>query len=187
MSSTTFWGQSRCASRNTVFCFKLSLVLPNSHSFYFNSQTMAEPQKFPILVHLWARVLDSVPAVPFFGLDVGLTIVSMVFLTIVRYTALHVLEYVWDWPSAAEEDRTWMAASSFSSITHSSMLCPALFSCLISQPYRPHAPMPDGAADRPWRKAVTALLQFCTGYMVYDAVINIVLPKYPNLTGTDYM
>ena len=54
---------------------------------------------------------------------------------------------------------------------HSLLLCPALWQTLRSQPYKPSASIVN--APKYYQEAVTALLQLCSGYMVYDFVYMI--------------
>ncbi len=63
-----------------------------------------------------------------------------------------------------------MAACTTSSC-HSLVLVPSLWAALRDQPYKPSASI--SSAPQYYKDAVTALLSFCTGYMVYDFIFML--------------
>lgn len=139
----------------------------------------------PILCRFWKGLLNALPQFQVFGLDVSLTIASALFLTGVRFFAEYILLVrVFGWP--AEHSYTKSAAASCGSIFHSLNLVPALYQCFASHIYRPTEALLD--APTWWQQSVNALLQFCTGYMIYDTIINILwLNADTGLSAEDLM
>jgi TLC domain len=143
----------------------------------------------PALCQYWRSIAKSLPQLRLFGLDVSLTIASALFLGAVRFLAEYVMVACFGWPENAFVTKN--AAASVAAIVHSVQLVPALYMCFAScRAYNPSQMMKDEIAEW-WEEAVTALLQFCTGYMVYDGLLNIVWLKTHmadvTLEGSDYM
>lgn len=66
------------------------------------------------------------------------------------------------------------AAASVAGVVHSSLLCPGLIAAFWSHSYNPSEHM-SKAPHRWWQQSVDALLQFCTGYMIYDAIFIVMM------------
>jgi hypothetical protein len=137
----------------------------------------------PFVTRLWLYVYKSIPSikVPFLNLDIGFALFSSFILTCIRYTAEYVLQTYFGWPSeGTDATYTKEAAASCASICHSTTLCTGLIVAFLSQPYDPAGSLKE--SPKYYQGYVNALLQFCTGYMVYDAVINILWLRtdFPN-------
>lgn len=130
----------------------------------------------PALCQFWRSLERSLPRFPMSGLHFGLTIVTFVVLTVLRYVTEYTLIYAFGWPMDAME--TKLASGSITgAFFHSSNLVPVLY-LLFSSPaiqYHPSAKMSDSPVW--WQETAHAMLQFCTGYMLYDGLINILLLK----------
>lgn len=144
--------------------------------------------EMPKILKFWRTLYRSLPHTGSF--DVSLTICTVLFLSFLRVVIFqNILTHVFDWPSAAETASvTKNAAASMISIFHSVNLVPALVVAFSVQGYLPYSQRLD-AASQAWQDAVTALLQFCTGYMVYDGIFIILEGIYDEdgLDGADYM
>jgi len=133
-----------------------------------------QPVKIPAICQFWRTVAGSLPTkLSIGGLDVSMTVASALFLAAARYTAEFVLVNVFGWPFNSMITKS--AASSCGSIVHSTLLLPGLFACFLSNKYNPTERLKD--APLWWQETVTALLQFCTGYMLYDGIVNIIWLK----------
>lgn len=77
------------------------------------------------------------------------------------------------WPDGADKDQICIYLTS---IVHSTTLCPPLLVLLLTQPFRPSAPM--NGAPKWWQSSANALLEFCTGYMLYDGLHNGLFLNY---------
>lgn len=134
-----------------------------------NGKTFREA-KIPALCEFWRTLASRLPVAKVWGLDVSLTVASALVLALVRFAAEFVMVRVFSWPENSFVTKN--AASSVASIFHSLQLVPALAACFLSSPnYNPSQKMSEAAVW--WQGTVTALLQFCTGYMIYDALLNI--------------
>jgi hypothetical protein len=122
----------------------------------------------PAVAQFWQRLSRASPHMKFPNshLEIGFTIVSALFLIGIRLISLQILERLFGWPT--NSSLTDEAAASMSGIVHSSLLCPGLIVAFQSHTYSPSEPM-SKAPTKWWQEMVDALLQFCTGYMIYDA------------------
>jgi hypothetical protein len=138
----------------------------------------------PIAKH-WVRLYRSVPRVDLPGTNVSIsfTLCSAALLYSVRLAIRYVLVSLLEWPQ--DYEGTHEAPGSLAAVFHSLNLLPGLFVALATQPYEPTGHL--STAPRWWRDLVDALMQFCTGYMIYDSVASFLLVKGLNLEGTDYM
>lgn len=122
----------------------------------------------PAIAQFWRSAVRASPRLHFPNtqLDIGFTLASALFLIGIRLLSIQVLERLVGWPtnSVLTDD----AAASMSGIVHSSLLCPGLIAAFVLHTYSPSEPMTK-APTKEWKELVDALLQFCTGYMVYDA------------------
>jgi TLC domain len=152
-----------------------------------DKSSMATTAKGPFLCNVWRNLANSLPSITIGGHEVSMTLVSALVFAVVRFTAEHVMVTLFGWPSHSVD--TKYAAASIASIFHSTNLLPGLAVCFLSsQRYNPSAKL----SDEPvwWQETVMALIQFCTGYMLYDAVLNILWMKLTmvgSLDATDFM
>jgi hypothetical protein len=104
-----------------------------------------------------------------------MTVASAMFLTSIRFLAEYMLVTTFGWPEG--DTLTKEAAASCGSICHSTLLCIGLIVAFQTQPrFDPAARMDE--FPQWWQRFADALLQFCTGYMVYDALINIMFLRW---------
>ena len=145
----------------------------------------ASTSEAPQPLKQWAWLYDTVPkiCIPFTNFDVSITVLSACFLFCIRVVGERILESQ-GWP--VNSPVTIEGAASIAAIVHSTTLVPGLWVALRSQPYVPSSKMNEH--PQWWQDAVTALLQFCTGYMLYDGVMNIVILKWADgLSASDWM
>jgi hypothetical protein len=136
-----------------------------------------------LLLQLWLRLSSSLPPLRIGTLDVSVTVFTIVLLSLIRFFSVYMLIYGFGWP---DEMITRDAAASIVGIFHSVWLVPSLGLCFLSHSYSPHQAM--SAAPQWYQDVVSALLQFCTGYMIYDGTLNILVLKYPHgYTPSDWM
>ena len=144
-----------------------------------------DSSKAPWVLQQWAWLYRAVPKVhfPFTDLDISITILSALYLYAIKLVGERILES-FGWPPNSPV--TMEASASIAGIVHSTTLVPGLIAALYSQPYVPSAKM--GDAPQWWQDAVTALLQFCTGYMLYDGLVNIVILRWEvGMSASDWM
>jgi hypothetical protein len=115
-------------------------------------------------------------------------VTSAAFLTVVRFLAEAVMERVFGWPINNFETKN--AAASAAAIVHSMNLVPVLISLFLNcSSYNPSQPM-KLEKETWWRDTATAMLQFTTGYMIYDGLLNIIWLKTRlagGISSEDYM
>ena len=99
------------------------------------------------------------------ALPIPFVITSAAFFVSIRLLARMTLESVFGWP-VDDLIHTDRAASSVPSIFHSTILCPGLIAAFMSHNYNPSEHI--SKASKRWQTLVSALLQFCTGYMLND-------------------
>ena len=129
--------------------------------------------KIPPICQFWRGLSRHLPRLTLGRLDVSVTVASALFLAASRYFAEFVLGRVFGWPTNSLIIKN--AASSCGSIVHSTQLVPALVACFLTNRYNPSERLKD--APLWWQETVDALLQFCTGYMIYDGILNILWLK----------
>lgn len=143
----------------------------------------------PWILQPWDYIYRKLPLfyLPRTNMDITFTLGSATLFTCFDYTTAFLLRKWSDWPM--KESR--IVAGSITTIFHSSMLVPALAACLLSS----HRYQPSGLLDEHpkwWRDVTTALLQFCTGYMLYDAVVQFIADRWSPgagfvFTSADYL
>jgi hypothetical protein len=140
--------------------------------------------EIPATLQSWRRLAAALPRLQVGHLDWSLTVATIIVLSCFRLVTEAVQVRVFGWP--ADHFSTKYAAACTMGIFHSTNLLPGLFYALRSQPYSP-----SGSFDKAptwWQESVHALLQFCTGYMIYDGIYNIILLKWTDgMDATDYM
>lgn len=119
----------------------------------------------PLLV-FWSNIHQHAPklCIPGTNFDIGLTLCSAAFLSTVRFLMSLVFLHILQWDPSNIRTRT-STAFCVSSI-HSMTLCAGLITVLRHQPYNILARRKDATLDI--QHATLALLDFCTGYMLYD-------------------
>ncbi|CAB9500412.1 expressed unknown protein [Seminavis robusta] len=135
------------------------------------------------LAKQWVGFYRAVPRInfPFTDLDISISLCSAAFLTAVRYTLQFLMRILLDWPT---DDI--VTIGNLVAIVHSSTLVPGLGVALTSQPYQPTTHI--STYPQWWQDLVDAILQFCTGYMIYDTCTTYLISKGPlNLQGNDFL
>eukprot|EP00934_Nitzschia_sp_Nitz4_P007202 Nitzschia sp. Nitz4//scaffold43_size134323//48137//49347//NITZ4_003295-RA/size134323-augustus-gene-0.233-mRNA-1//-1//CDS//3329551936//7192//frame0 len=138
--------------------------------------TVAEADQIPYVAKLWRSTYLVVPKLNFPGTEISISfsLVSAAFLILVRWLATKFLENVIGFPEGDE------AAASVAGVFHSSLLCPGLLAAFATHKYHPTEAL--SQAPRWWQQLADALLQFCTGYMIYDAVFTCVIRLDPSVS-----
>jgi hypothetical protein len=156
----------------------------------------ATTENIPALARIWHNVYQSVPkfCFPYTNLNISFTLVSAAFLISVRLLAIQVMVSVFGWPGSDDSENfptTVEVSGSASSIVHSSLLCPGLIVAFLSHnKYSPSEHL--SKATNWWQEFVDALLQFCTGYMIYDFLFIVLIRLepgsiVPKLQADDYL
>jgi len=145
-------------------------------------------QRAPPFCRFWVKIYNAVPKIGFGGFDVSITLLTMAVLTSLRFFfEMVVQERIFGWPQNAQVTKE--AAASAVAIFHSVNLLPALLATFLFYGYAPSEKI--GVAPKWYQQCVCALLQFCTGYMVYDGILNIAMLKLHyqdgGLNASDYM
>lgn len=130
-----------------------------------------------MLGRLWNNVYNAVPKIsfPYTNLNISFSLVGALFLISVRIVAFNALLVYFGWPNSM---KTAEAAGSVPSIVHSSLLCPGLIFAFWKHKYSPSEHISKGPSW--WQDFVNALLQFCTGYMVSDAIFIVLYRVDPS-------
>ena len=123
------------------------------------------------LLKLWAGLYNAAPKlyIPGTKFDVAFTILAVLFMTFLRFINTYLYLDILNFDPS--NPRTKYAIVCTSSAMHSLMLVPSLWSVLRDQPYKPSASI--ASAPKYYQATVTALLQLCTGYMIYDFIFMI--------------
>ena len=156
----------------------------SSSSSANNNNNKDEILPHSFTVNFWVRLYRAVPPVnvPGTELTMSFSLLGAAFLYAVRISLRHVLVRFFDWPDEVARE----SVGSLAAIVHSLMLLPGLFVALTSQPYQPTAHL--STSPLWWQDLVTALLQFCTGYMIYDSIASFFMIKgFGGLDGTDFL
>ena len=164
-----------------------SRLNPLRHKLQLGLKQKEEAPAFP-LPESWTNLYDSVPKVvlPFTDVDITFTVISAVLFACIDYSSAHAMRSVAKWP--LKESRA--IGGSLATIVHSSVLVGGLFACLRKEQYRPSCRLDSHAR---WFKEVsTALIQLCTGYMLYDALVQFIADRWvqgsgPVLSVADWM
>ena len=137
--------------------------------------------KIPRVADLFLQLYHMVPSKAIYlpgkkHVPMSFALASAIFLTFIRFLGHLLLVVIWNWPPAAME--TQKAAASVASITHSTILCTGLLVAFRShtKPCRPSQRLSE--APQWWQELVDALLQFCTGYMLYDFLFILLMAYY---------
>lgn len=144
----------------------------------------------PFLLRPWIHLYQNMPKllIPGTKLDVAFTILSALVLTCVDYGSALFLTTIGGWPTQSKHTRA--VAGSIATIFHSTALVLGLGAALSTQKYDPSGHMDDHPDW--WADGAHALIQFCTGYMIYDAAVQFIADRWqkgvgPVLRAADYM
>lgn len=120
------------------------------------------------IIKFWSTFYAAMPKIyiPGTKFDISMMLFASFFMTAVRmflhlyFTKIHGFD--------PADNRTLEIVASGAAGTHSMILLPGLMATLLDQPYKPSGTM----ANMPqyYKDTVTALLSFCTGYMLYDTI-----------------
>ena len=118
------------------------------------------------IIKAWSTLYNFTPKLylPGTKFDVLFAGLSALILTVFRIFFINLYTSVLEWDGS--NIRTKSVSAYSVSIVHSLMLCFGLWPILRDQRYSPLAKM--NVAPKYWQDASTALMQFCTGYMIYD-------------------
>lgn len=158
---------------------------------------MSSSDAIPPVANYYLKLYYGIPKaiVPFTNnFNVSFSLLSAIFLTSVRLLSEYFLVNFFGWPEDATPTKE--ASASCAAICHSTILCTGLIVAFQTQSYEPAAKIKDQSTPNKewWPDFADALLQFCTGYMIYDACINILYLRWdpevsmvPQLNGDDYL
>jgi len=133
--------------------------------------TVEKEERIPSLAAFWCKLYDAAPKVYIGGtMDVGFSLVVIGIFIILRQMILQVLYYN-GWPSGGEQSTLLVGACMLGGVFHTPLLVPTLFVLLTSQPFDASATMTSFPLW--YQKTTSAMLQLCTGYMVYDFGITL--------------
>lgn len=148
---------------------------------------MCRPKKkeppVPAVAKAYLAVYQALPTIkiPFTDLDVSFTLLSTAFLITVRFASEYLLHNAFGWPYGPQSEE---AAAGMTSICHSTILLTGLYTSFVTQRYDVVAILKE-QTDRPWwPKLADALLQFCTGYMLYDTLIGILYLRWDSASSS---
>ncbi|KAL7486249.1 hypothetical protein ACHAW6_011849 [Cyclotella cf. meneghiniana] len=130
-----------------------------------------KPVRILPLVRFWGNLFNTLPKlfIPGTNFSIGFTIFSSLFFSLCRITYDYIYIALLRFPNGHPKTKFMCACTA--SMTHSLLLVPALWQVLHSQPYRPCAKL-DGTPQY-YQDAVVAMLQLCSGYMLYDFVFML--------------
>mmetsp|Transcript_13200 Transcript_13200/g.15112 ORF Transcript_13200/g.15112 Transcript_13200/m.15112 type:complete len:351 (-) Transcript_13200:276-1328(-) len=141
---------------------------------------ISTPQtNIPFVAQCWITIYERIPEVnvPLFtnnNFNISFTLLSVLFLTGCRLGAEYILVHFFGWPANAIPTKE--AAASCGSICHSMILCTGLIVAFTTQECDFVATIDSQCTtsknNKWWKNFADALLQFCTGYMIYDTLIN---------------
>jgi len=121
-----------------------------------------------LVSRFWGSIYNAAPKIyiPGTKFDIAFTVLSCILILGVRllFDCFYQGHLNWD----PNNKRTTDCAASSASIFHSIVLCIGLATALLYPPYLPTFKITD--APKWWQDVADALLQFCTGYMLYDFI-----------------
>lgn len=136
---------------------------------------MSDEAPIPAVANFYLKFYHALPTVrvPFTNFDVSFSLLSALFLTSIRFASESLLVSFFGWPESSKI--TEEAAACCTAICHSTILCAGLIVAFLNEKYDVAAKIKDqGASKKWWPHLADALLQFCTGYMIYDTCANLV-------------
>ena len=166
------------------------IVMKSSNSSNKSNKTSSKNNDDVVAPNLiarqWVRLYRMLPVINFPGthLDISFTLFAAAFLWASRLAFYQISVKVFDWPTDKKE--TDIAPGDMVSAWHSSLLLPGLIVALTTQRYRPTEHI--SKTPQWWQDLVSALLQFCTGYMVSDGFVTYFIVKGVNhWVASDYL
>jgi hypothetical protein len=152
------------------------------------STTKDTPAPVPFVAKVWLTIYEGIPAVhvPFTNFNISFTLLSAVFLTGCRFLSEYMLVNYFGWPDDGTPSKE--GAASCAGICHSTILCTGLIVAFSTEKYDVAAKIETFTKTTGWwNKFVDALLQFCTAYMLYDGMINVLWLRYnPTLVKFEF-
>jgi len=152
--------------------------------------TDASSITLPLLLRPWIHLYRKTPKliIPGTKIDIAFTLASALVLTCIDYGSALFLTTLGGWPAQSKHTRA--AAGSVATIFHSTSLVLGLGAALSTQKYDPSGHMDDHPDW--WVAGAHALIQFCTGYMIYDSAVQFIADRWqkgvgPVLSAADYM
>lgn len=146
---------------------------------------MSDNTPIPAVANFYVKLYHALPRVnvPFTSLNISFSLLGAFFLTIVRFSSENLLTNSFGWPEDSKP--THEAAACLTSICHSTILCSGLIVAFMHEKYDVAAKIKDqGASKKWWPHLADALLQFCTGYMIYDTCVGIMWLRWNSELGT---
>ena len=124
-----------------------------------------------VVVQTWSNIYNSAPKlyIPFTKFDIAFSVLSCIVISTLRLINEYIYTEIYGF--SPNTYKTIESAACTTSIAHAIVLCHGLWALLRSQPYVPSAKIENTPAA--YQSAVTALLQLCTGYMLYDTIFMI--------------
>jgi TLC domain len=155
----------------------------NSTSSQPKAFQFPQSQSQSFILHFWITQYRNTPKFYIWrDIGIGFTLASAMILFGIRLLGDFYFEASLGWPRHSKRKKD--AAAGVASIVHAVTLVTSLGVLLWSQPYSPSSNTSKQTQET--KDATTALLQFCTGYMLYDA-LGMVMDNWNTggLTGGD--
>lgn len=143
-----------------------------------DSSSSSSSEGGPMIMKAWSYLYNAVPKVVFlYGTNTSMTL-SLLFAVFFRILHLFVwkilLISILGFPSS--DTNTRQSSVYIISIIHSLIITPSTFTALITQ-----TPIPSqhiSKSPKWWIDATHAIMEFTTGYFIYDGFFNSILPYY---------
>lgn len=148
-----------------------------------SNNKIKDEEKIPSLMKIWVPLYRSVPTdlikFPFTkDTSMAFTLLSSLFLLSCRLTIQNLMVRS-GWPDTFE---MYIVGGYLSAMIHSTCLCSGLFVLLRTQPFWPTTDMK--AHPQWWQDGANAMMQFCQGYMIYDALYSLIWLNFDMETMT---
>jgi hypothetical protein len=123
------------------------------------------------LPRIWLKLSNATPTMCFPGtkLDFGFAILWAALFFTFRIIVIQIM-LCFGWPEG-EKVTSDSAASAVAGLFQSPNLVPVLFVLLTAIPYMPSAAIEQ--YPKWWQNCTDAMLQMCTGYMIYDSLVIV--------------
>lgn len=166
---------------------------PNENTAQKDNTVNVSKMQLPLLAKIWTDIYNMVPKVyfPRSDIDISFCLITIPVLYLARNAIENILINVFDWPDAASDeqggmDKTKEAVGALTAMVHSTTLVPALYTALFQcVKYCPSERLKCSQVRAPqyYIDLVSALLQFCTGYMIYDCIFGVLLLRWDDETN----
>lgn len=168
-------GKAMCKESSTATTINTNMQDDDDDYYYYKDE-----KNFPILGKVWLRVYRSIVHVipPMMNLDFSFAIAAAIFLIAVRVVVTYMLQAYAGFPM--NDPASFEVSGNAAAAAHSMLLVPALIVGFMTHKYSPSEHL--SLAPSHWQEFVDALLQFCTGYMIYDAIFTVILRWDPALS-----